>query len=374
MIQVFQPTLGAEEQAAAAAALASGWVGFGPKVREFEQAWATHLGVPAEHVVSVSCATEGLYQIFAQISGGSVWVEHNVIIPAISFIGIANAIRDASLGVVLCDVDRHTLNPTVDHIRGHMGDDTRAVCIQHYGGVPSDLGPIAELCRERGKLLVEDCACAPLSYYAGQRAGTVGDFAVWSFDSMKIITSAGEGGMVYCKDAGAAEQIRQATRLGQDQLSGQSGSGPRWWEFKVAEPGRKAMMNDVQAAVGLVQLRKLEQLVVERGLLAHQYVYRMAHWDTLGIYPVPSEPSTSSFYSFWIQCERRDELAAFLRAREIYTTFRYWPVHRAYGWQGTWPGADWAADHTLNLPLHANLTRANVQYICDTIQEFWEKT
>lgn len=374
MIQVFSPTLGPDEQAAAAAALASGWVGFGPKVREFELAWAAHIGVPADNVVSVSCATEGLYQIFAEIgiqtSRGQL--AGDVIMPAISFIGIANAVLDSALCVRLCDVDRHTLNPTVTDIENVLGEHAVAVCIQHYGGVPSDLGPIADLCRQRGVLLVEDCACAPLSFYAGQRAGTFGDFAVWSFDSMKIITSAGEGGMVYCRDAAVADLIRKATRLGQDNLSGQSSGGPRWWEFTVAQPGRKAMMNDVQAAVGLVQLGRLEELVGTRAKLYDVYAHRQGEWDHL----LPDSPSTppceSSFYSYWIQTERRDALARHLRAHDIYTTFRYWPVHRAFNWGGHYPHADWAAAHTLNLPLHGNLTRANVEYICDCIAEFWE--
>lgn len=372
MIQVFSPTLGPAEQAAAATTLASGWVGFGPKCLEFESAWAAHLGVPAENVVSVNCATEGLHQIFAEI--GIQTTERllvgGVVMPAISFIGIANAVLDGALFVQLCDVDRHTLNPTVADIERAIDAHTVAVCIQHYGGVPSDLGPIAELCRARGLLLVEDCACAPLSFYAGQRAGTFGDFAVWSFDSMKIITSAGDGGMVYCRRAADAERLRLAMRLGQDNLSGQSSSGPRWWEFTVGQPGRKAMMNDVQAAVGLVQLGRLEELVRRRGEIWGQYQQALCCLEWLASPPEPSPNSGSSYYTYWVSTPRRNALAAYLRERGVYTTFRYWPVHRAYGWPSTTPNADWAAARTLNLPLHANLTVDDVDYVCETIAEF----
>ena len=375
MIQVFSPTLGPAEQAAAAAVLASGWVGFGPKCLEFERAWAAHVGVPAENMVSVSCATEALFQVFDEIAiqTSERLLAGGVVMPAISFIGIANAVLDSALFVQLCDVDRHTLNPTVADIERKLDSHTVAVCIQHYGGVPSDLGPIADLCRARGVLLVEDCACAPLSYYGGKRAGTFGDFAVWSFDSMKIITSAGDGGMVYCKDAAVADRIRKATRLGQDNLSGQSASGPRWWEFTVAQPGRKAMMNDVQAAVGLVQLGRLEELVDKRAERVTDYNLRLYDSEHVDIAHSPQDIARlrPSYYCYWIQTDRRDELAAYLRERGVYTTFRYWPVHRAYNWPSTTPNADWAADHTLNLPLHANLTRAHVDYICDLIAEFF---
>lgn len=373
-IQVFQPTIGPAEQAAAAAVLASGWIGFGPKVLEFERAWAAHIGVPVENVVSVSCATEGLYQVFAHIGRTTDHWRQGVVIPAISFIGIANAVRDAGLRVELIDIDRHTLNPTVAQVADRLGGldaadyDAVAVCIQHYGGVPSDLGPIAELCRERGVLLVEDCACAPLSFYSGKRAGTFGDFAVWSFDAMKIIT-AGDGGMVYCRAAEVAEQIRKATRLGQDNLSGQSSSGPRWWEFTVAQPGRKAMMNDLLAAVGLVQLGRLEEFVEKRRHIWGWYQGELKYKSMLAPWIPPVE--TSSYYSYWIQTDKRDNLATFLRSEGVYCTMRYWPVHRAYNWSGEYPGADNAAERTLNIPLHANLTTEQVERIIELINN-WE--
>lgn len=371
MIQVFQPTIGPAEQVAAAAVLASGWIGFGPKVLEFERAWAAHIGVPVENVVSVSCATEALFQVLNWIGNENRHIGR-VVVPAISFIGIANAVRSAPMSVDLCDVDRHTLNPTVADIESKINELTVAVCIQHYGGVPSDLGPITDLCRERGVLLVEDCACAPLSYYDNKRVGTFGDFAVWSFDAMKII-SAGDGGMVYCRDAEVAEQIRKATRLGQDNLSGQSSSGPRWWEFTVAQPGRKAMMNDLQAAVGLVQLGRLEEFVDKRFDLRHRYMEIEGQGQDC--FPDAPEKGTeiSSCYSYWIQTERRDELATYLRERGVYCTMRYHPVNRVYNWPSTTPNAEWAADRTLNLPLHANLDEADVNYICDTIDQFWRK-
>ena len=374
MIQLFSPTTGPEEQAAAAAAIASGWLGFGPQVLEFEMAWAEHIGVPAENVVSVSCATEGLYQIMAYISESNDDPYRDyVIAPDIGFIGIANAVRESGLNLKLCDVDPHTLNPAVDIIRACLPPGNMAVVIQHYGGVPSDLGPIADLCRERGVLLIEDAACAPLSFYGGQRAGTVGDFGVWSFDAMKIITS-GDGGMVYCRDAAAAESIRKATRLGQDNLSGQGAAGDKWWEYRVYTPGRKAMLNDLQAAVGLAQLVKLEALVERRHEIWNLYSTMLCSLEWLSL-PKPYEPENEqwSYYTFWIQCEQRDALALYLRERGVYTSFRYWPISAAYSWESGCPNAAWAAAHTLNLPLHANLTDDDVISIVNLIYRFGER-
>lgn len=379
MIQVFQPTLGAEEQAAAAAVLASGWVGMGPKVKAFEQVWADFVPLPRENVYAVACATDGLFQIFDYIAStrnrnslSANFNRRDVLMPANSFIGLANAVDDSALNPALCDIDRRTLNPTARTIERALTRQTCAVCVQHYGGVMSEMDDIAALCRAAGVLLIEDCACAPGGSYLGHSAGHYGDFAVWSFDGMKIMT-AGDGGMVYCQDAAVAAELRRGARLGQSVLSGQESDAERWWEFTAEGVGRRSLMNDLGAAVGLEQLKKLPGLIAQRAHLWEQYQDHLSDLAWLGTPPELEPGVCSSYYTYWVQTHYRDELARWLRQRDIYTTYRYWPVNRAYGWPATTPASEWAADHTLNLPLHANLTDADIHRICDAIQEFGEK-
>lgn len=363
-IEVFSPTIGPKEQAAVAAVLASGWLGAGPKVAEFERAWAAHIGVPVENVVAVSCATEGLFQVVALFSSRC---NASVVVPGNVYIGALNALEaDLRTGFDWCDIDPHTLNPTVEMLP-QLGE---GVLLQHFGGVPSDLENISDYCKRDGLTLIEDCACAPASTVNGKPAGTFGDFGVWSFDAMKVMTC-GDGGMVYCREAGDADAIRRATRLGLDNLSGQSsGETSRWWEFQVQVPGRRAMMNDIGAAIGLEQLRVLPTLVWWRQERWSEYQQALAGLDWLTLPPEPPVGVKSSYYCYWVQLERRDELAVFLRERGVYTTYRYWPPHRAYGWPANLPGVDYATDHTLLLPLHANLSVEDVVYICEQVREF----
>lgn len=371
MLEVFRPFLGEAEAAAAARVIASGWVGLGPQVAEFERAFAAHLGVPSEHVVTVSCATEGLYQVCALIAEEADRAA-NVVMPANAFIGAANAVLETDgLDLQLYDVLRDSLNPSALQIAQASNDDTIAVLVQHFGGTACDLPLIAQLCRAQGLYLVEDCACAVATRVDGRAAGTFGDFGIWSFDAMKILVC-GDGGMVYCRDAAHAAWIRRATRLGQSQLSGRGAVGERWWEFESTLPGRRAIMNDIQAAIGLTQLGKLATMVAVRRLLWGEYHTRLAGArGLLGTAPCPPAGVESSCYTYWIYHAQRDALASHLRAQGVYTTYRYWPVHYAHGWQHQhFPNVEWAAAHMLMLPLHPALTAADVARICDLILEF----
>lgn len=360
-IEVFRPDIGQEEIDAVAGVLRSGWIGGGPKVAEFEDAWARHIGTTPEHVVSVGCATEALHQVALELA--ECYGVTRAVMPGNAFIGAPAAALAAGLTVELCDIDRRTLNPGRRHVEQCMAPES-AIFYQHYGGFhPVSLArEFSQLCDLWDAPLVEDMACHPMGKPAGE-------FAIWSFDAMKVM-SCGDGGMIYCKNIEAAAEIRRATRLGMDSESGHQSAAEAWWEFKASAPGRRSMMNDIGAAIGLVQLGRLEQMVARRESAWGLYEYFLAGQDWLTLPPQPEMGVSGSYYTYWVQCDRRDELARHLRERGIYTTYRYWPVHRAYGWDADLPGVDWAADRTLNLPLHPGLTVEDIHFICAAIREF----
>ncbi|MFE1165782.1 DegT/DnrJ/EryC1/StrS family aminotransferase [Nocardiopsis sp. NPDC058789] len=364
MINVFQPSLGREELAAVEAVFSDSWPGLGERAAAFEAAFADHLGVDPRTVLFVNSATSGLFLTVELLGLGP---GDEVVLPSVSFVGAANAVRAAGAEVVFCDVDPRTLNPSVEDVERVLTDRTRAVVLLHYGGLPGDVEGIATTCRSRGVWLVEDAACAVASRVGDRACGTFGDVAVWSFDAMKVL-STGDGGMVVVRDPDEADRARRLAYHGLRHESGLSASrsvARRWWELDVEAFGRRVVGNDLTAAIGLVQLRRLPEFVRRRRELASVYDRALSGVEGLeGPPPVP-EGHTSSHYFHWVRLEpgERDRVAAELLDRGVYTTFRYAPLHRvpAYGAGDVrLPGAEEAAERTLLLPQHQGLSDEDV--------------
>lgn len=362
MIPVFSPTLGQSELLAIADSFQSGWLGKGQKVDEFEAAWANHINSNSANVVSINSCTEALFQAVQLLGIGP---GDEVIIPTIHFIGAAQAVLSMGATPVFCDVNSRTLNATVEHIQARITNRTKAVILNHYGGVPCDMAGIMNLLSYHpGIRLIEDAANAPASTFDGQAVGTFGDIGCWSFDSMKVI-STGDGGMLYFRDKDLAERARRLVYLGMDSQSGLSSNKDKWWEFKVQDLGaRRSIMNDIAAGIGIEQLKKLGSFVDRRQNIISKYN------EALGNYV--STPNGNGYYFYWIQTPLRDELASYLRANEIYVTFRYYPLHWAYDTSDHLLNAEKATNTTLLLPLHLSLTDEQVNFIINTVAKFHE--
>lgn len=369
MINVFQPMLGLEEVQAVERVIKSNWIGKGPMVRELQTVWASDLGVPTNHVIATTCATEGLFQIAELILGGCKKA-CEVIMPTVHFIGAANAVLSTGAKLVFCDVDEHTLVPTWNMIKAKISRKTQAVFIMHYGGMTMpDYPLIVSECKKRHIILVEDCATAPTATLAGFRVGTGGDYAVWSFDAMKI-ASGGDGGLIYSADPVGAIKLHERVNLGLTVESGLSSNERKWWTFDTTGPYRRATMNDITAAIILEQVKKLPGFVQTRERLYNLYSLLLS--DTPDII-LPPEQLGGSYYTYWIQTASRDGLAEYLKSNGIYTTFRYYPLHNIYGGNQAFPGATRAAATTLNLPLHQAMTEKDVTIICGHIDTFMRK-
>lgn len=372
-INVFEPSLNSTELDAIGGVISSNWIGKGSKVTEFESAWAAHIGVNPENVVSITSATEGLFQAIELLGIGP---GDEVIIPSIHFIGAANAVIKAGGIPGFIDVDPTTLNISVEGISDYpMTRNTKAIITLSYGGVGHNLPLLLNSFRDYwGMKWIEDCACSPSSFYITPEEDVVNisgmtDIAVWSFDAMKIL-STGDGGMVYCRDPELAKRLRQNIYLGMDSESGLSSDKERWWEFEVTGPGRRAIMNDITAAIGLEQLKKLPAFVARRREIWNTYNERLAGLDWLALPPPVPDYVQSSYYFYWVQLKKRDGLARYLKGKGVYTTFRYYPLHRVFKTGQKLPGADRAADTTLLLPLHQGLTSDEVEYVCDCVRGF----
>ncbi|WP_424185783.1 DegT/DnrJ/EryC1/StrS family aminotransferase [Actinokineospora sp. G85] len=370
-INVFQPTLGERELAAVAEVFACNWLGHGPRTRAFEAAFAEHLGVEPEHLVFINSATAGL---FTSVELLDLHAGDEVVLPSISFVAAGNAVVSTGATPVFCDVDPATLNPTAEHIATAITPRTKAVLVLHYGGRPGDIAAIAELCRARGIPLIEDAACAVASSAHGTAVGTFGDLAMWSFDAMKVLVT-GDGGMLYVRDREQADRARALVYHGLAQSSGflKAKVAHRWWELNVIAPGRRQIGNDITAAIGLVQLDRLPDFIARRAEVVVTYDRELRDIEGLELPPALPGGHVSSHYFYWVRMPARirDAVATDLLEAGVYTTFRYPPLHKvpAYASAAVLPGAEQAAEETLNLPLHQGLTDDDVRLVVTELRK-----
>ncbi len=372
LINVMQPCLGEQELAAVREVFESNWIGRGPRTAEFETRFAEHIGVGRDHVTSVNSCTEATF-IAMELFG--VGPGDEVVLPSVSFVGVANAIAARGARPVFCDVDAATLNPRLSDIEAVLTPRTKAVVVLHYGGYPGEIVAIAELCRERDIKLVEDAAIAIDSRVDGQACGTFGDVGVWSFDHGKIVVTV-DGGMLYVRDPELAARAPKVAYLGMEQRSGYDQAmraQTRWWDFDVTSFSRRSTTNDVLTAIGNVQLSRLPEFIARRKEVAARYDAGFA--DLAGLRcPPPLPPGhETSYYLYWVQLDPavRDSVARDLYARGVYTTFRYPLLHRipAYGSTAVLPGADAAAASTLLLPMHQALSDDDVSRVVAAVNE-----
>ncbi len=382
-INLFEPSFGPEEVQAVGAVMLSNWTGRGSKVRELETEFAKFFSVESSHLTTTTCATEGVFAIFDIIDLNK---NDEVIIPTNSFVGIATAIKYFKASIIFCDTDPHTLQAKPDEILSKVTSKTKAVVLNHYGGYASCTSDLISELNSKDVIVIEDAACAfgaILPNSPNRFLGTLGDFGVWSFDSMKLI-SMGDGGLIYSKNPEISEKIARRNYFG---LSGEGVSGfasastnkKTWWEFNVEYPGRRAILNDLVASIGLVQLSKIEILIERRRAVVAKYIELLSNIEAIKGISCQRVDICVSPYLFWIQVENRDDLANYLLKNGVYTSFRYLPLHKQKYFEsdvsntGLFSGADWSHGRTLNLPLHANLEITDIENICYLIRTYLQK-
>ena len=371
MIPIFSNTLGREELAAVERVFKSRWLGRGKECAAFEREFAAHLG-QTRTLLFNSCTSA----TFAMLRALNIGPGDEVIVPSVQFVGVANAILSVGACPIFADVDRHTLNLLPSEITRLYSPKTAAVFLLHFGGHPA---PFAEI-QEAGGVglpILEDAANAVASTYYGVPCGTLGHAGVWSFDAMKELVMV-DGGALWTLYDSVADRAEQWRYFGMPskRASGTDaaqGGADRWWEFDVQQPAGRHISNDVLAAIGRVQLRQLPQFIAKRKRVWRRYQACLYDLPGITIPPEPLPGCTSSYYMYWIQVEdKRDELAAFLCARGVYCTFRYYPLHLIpfYGCPAPLPNAEWVNEHTLCIPLHQNLDEMDQTRIIDGVVKF----
>ena len=349
MIRLAWPDLGPEELAAVAEVFESGQLTMGPRVEEFEAELAAVCGV--EHAVVVSSGTAALHLAVLALGIGP---GDEVIVPAYTFPATANVVALAGAKPVLVDVDPETMNVTAESVAAALTDRTKAVLVVHLFGRPA-LWEELEAAVPDSVALLEDAAGALGARRQGRACGGLGRLACLSFHPRKIVTT-GEGGAVTTDDVEIAEAIRRFRHHGIESRG----------DFQIRAPGLNYRMPDILCAIGTTQMRRLEELLVERERLAAAYGERLD--GAVGI-PWADEGDRHGWQAYVVRVDERDALLTRLRDAGIQAQIGTYALHRlaAYADQGPFPGADAAYERALALPFHGRLTEEDLDRVAETL-------
>jgi dTDP-4-amino-4,6-dideoxygalactose transaminase len=395
-IPFHRPSIGPEERAAVDAVLASGWLTTGPRVREFEAAFAAFVG--SRHAVALSSATAALHLALDAlgISEGD-----EVILPTYTFAASGEVVLYQRARPVLVDVDPRTLNLTPDSVSRAVSGRTKAVEVVHLGGLPAQVAGIAAAAP--GVPIVEDAAHAFPSRMAGadgRMAGTLGRAGAYSFYATKTITT-GEGGMLVTDDDALADRVRQMSLHGISRDAWKRYTAGGSWYYEVEAAGFKDNMTDIAAALGLAQLQRADAMRAERARLAARYLDMLAPQADAGrlIMPTSGRGDEHAWHLFIVRlgdeggptdpaapgvailppalqplATRRAQVIDELRAAGIGTSVHFIPLHlhplyRSMGYgPGDFPDAERAYAGAISLPIWSGMSDGDVGRVATALE------
>ncbi len=371
------PDIGAAEITEVNAVLAEGWLGTGPRTAAFEQAFAAYKGLPAERVVALNSCTAALH--LALVAGG-IGPGDEVITTPLTFAATVNAILHAGATPVLADIDALTMNIDPRCVAQAITPRTRAIVPVHFAGLVCDMTRLRSLATAHGLLIIEDCAHAVEASWQGQAAGTLGDYAAFSFYVTKNVTS-GEGGMLIAPDTESAQRVRMLALHGMSADAWKRFSSSGWRHYDVVACGFKYNMMDLQAAIGLHQLARVETNWQARDRLWQQY--RQALGDLPIDLPPEAGPGSRHarhLFTVGIDAQRcgheRDAVLQGLMDRRIGAGVHYraLPEHSYYqqhlGWRPEHtPHATTRGRATLSLPFAAHTSPAQALRITSALRD-----
>lgn len=374
-IPLFNLNFDEEEEKSVLDVLKSRWISCGPKCEELENIFASMLNV--KYAVSLSSCTAALHlaAICAGINPGD-----EVILPSLTFVATANAIRYVGGTPVFCDItSKSDLTLNAKCIEKLISPKTKAIVVMHYGGFACDMKKISEIAQKHNLKIIEDACHGPLSEYNRQKLGTIGDIGCFSFFSNKNI-STGEGGMLVTNDKAVYDKAKLLRSHGMTTMSYERASGHST-QYDVIDLGYNYRLDDIRASIGIAQLNKLSKDIEKRSKVRSFYIKCLKNEDKIVI-PFEKNMELSSSYIFPIvlkdgNSEKRDFLRNYLAENGIQTSVHYPPVHhfKIYQQYVLHPliNTDYVADNEITLPMYGNLSTEQITYICSVLHEGLEK-
>jgi perosamine synthetase len=365
-IPLSAPDISEEDIAGVVRVLRTASLSMGPKLEEFEQAVAGYVGAP--HAVAVNSGTSGLHLCMRTLGIGE---GDEVILPSFTFIAAANVVRYERGVPVFVDIDPQTLNLDPNRIEAAITPRTRAILVVHTFGCPAELSAILEIARRHHLFVIEDACEAIGAEYDGRKVGVQGDAGVFAFYPNKQITT-GEGGVIVsanCEIAGLARKLRNQGRSDSDD----------WFEH--SELGYNYRISDINCALGIEQMKRIEGTLQRREAIAHEYHRRLNSHPILKL-PPPSVPRrTISWFVYVVRLgdeldrSDRDWIAREMTSSGIgcgryFAPIHQQPIYRSAQWhRAELPVTEWSAARSLALPFFNRIREAQIDEVCQTLSE-----
>jgi dTDP-4-amino-4,6-dideoxygalactose transaminase len=354
--------------------LKSGWITTGPRVAEFTEALKEYFNAP--YALLLTSATAGLHLALLALN---LEPGDEVITSPLTFAATLNTIVLAGARPVLVDIDPHTLNIDLNRLEEAITDRTRVIIPVHFAGLPVDLDALYDIANRHNLRVIEDAAHAIGTEYKGKRVGSFGDIQVVSFHPNKNMTT-GEGGCVITRDKQVADQISRLRFHGMDRQAwnryGKNGSQ----DYEIVLPGFKYNMMDIQAAIGIHQLKDLAGFIARRNELAERYQQALSDWAE---WTLPKRPLYDHMHSWHIYTPlineevtrmNRNEFMLAMKERNIGTGLHYRAVHlypyyrQAFGFNlGDFPHSEDVSERIVSLPLFPGMTDAEHDRVLDVM-------
>ena len=369
MIKVLQGCLGEEELKEVLSAFEYGYFGLAAKVDEFEQELKKYLG--ASFIIATNSGTHAMHLAMDALEIGK---GDEVIVPSLTFIASFQAISATGATPVACDVLPDTLLIDIEDVRKKISKNTKAIMPVHYVGNPCDMDALLELKNLHGIRIVEDAAHAFGSTFKDKKIGSFGDITCFSFDSLKNITC-GEGGVIICNEKELYELCRKKRNLGLDRKNQTTTLWKdRSWSYDVVTQGFRYHMSNINAAIGLAQLRKSDKFISRRREICKKYDNAFQTESNIKLLRVDYITVAPHIYVIRVKNNLRDALMQYLKEQNIETSISYIPnhLHTFYRKDGlSLPETEKAYEEILTLPLHCKLSDSDVDTVISSIFEFF---
>ncbi len=369
-IPITKPYIGEEEKELISKVVDSGWVSQGPMVAEFEEMFAEYVGVKYA-VATTSCTTA----LHAALSVSGIGSGDEVIVPSLSFIATANSVVHCGAKPVFVEIDPETCNMDVKKIENAITKKTKAIMPVHQMGLPADIDAIKDIANRYRLKVIEDAACAIGSEYKGRRIGGHGNIACFSFHPRKVITT-GEGGMLTTDDPELAERLRRFRHHGMSVSDLERHKAENVIIESYLNIGYNYRMTDMQAAMGIAQMRKLPEILKKRQDIAKRYNDAFSKIGCLRVPKVP-EYAVHNYQSYWFEILNnspvsRNELMQRLLEKGISTRRGIMAIHRepCYSeYNVKLPNTERITANTIILPLYPLMTDKEIQHVIDGVSD-----